>query len=462
MIKDTILNGQFKLIEQLGHGGFSEVWKAYDLHKNNFVAIKMLHKQNEEGIELCKQEFKKTYNLRHSNIVPPVYFDVWEKQPYLIIPYIDGGSCANKIGLMTDQELETFINQITQAIQYIHSLNVPLIHGDIKPDNILIDTQGNYYLTDFGISNHFYHKNTATLRNEEFESKDGITPVAYRSPETFKYKEWKSTEPSIKSDIWSFGVTIYYLYKGFLPFNGEGGWGQLILHYSGQTDLKEMLEISGNNYVEKILLSTLCLQPKERSLFLATNVIPFIPTSIPGTKISDVKESDLQDVNKSSWWQNRILLSIVTLVFLSIVSILLYTHRQTKYDKHLSNLQSTNSIIGYNTIIVKPNIIIPLVLSKNKYDTNSLSKGMILEFIAIDNVTSDKSIFIKRGSIIRASVIQLDNGIAKIKFGDIITIGGTRLEKLILSDFDINFNEPQNGNIYIPRTSRYQKVLVKK
>lgn len=230
MKQGEIFHNRYFLNELVGNGGFSQVWKSQDMQSGLEVAVKIFTRQDEEGVKLCRKEFSKTYQLRHGNILTPMHFDVVEDIPYLVMPYITGGTLEQRIGNITNEEIYKFIDQIGSVLKYIHHNTNPVIHGDIKPDNILIDSNGNFLLTDFGISTELKEKFTQTMNMEQLQSKpSGITPMAYRAPELNQYKDWETQQVSQKSDIWSAGIVLYNLCTGKLPFNGDGGLGQLIM-----------------------------------------------------------------------------------------------------------------------------------------------------------------------------------------------------------------------------------------
>ena len=240
---DTYFHDRYRLIEKLGYGGFSEVWKTRDLRSEVVVALKIFTRMDKEGVTLCRNEFIKTHDLHHVNILRPFHFDIYNERPYLVMPFMSGGTAAKLVGKLTGKQTEMFIEQIGSALDYIHNRTNPIIHGDIKPDNILLDGEGNFLLTDFGISREFKQRLTHTIGAHDYYEESGITPMAYRPPELYKYKDWVRYGLMPKSDIWSFGATLYYLVTGALPFNGEGGLGQLVMMKSGGISMNNALEL---------------------------------------------------------------------------------------------------------------------------------------------------------------------------------------------------------------------------
>lgn len=271
---NDIFHNRYELLQNIGSGGFTEVWKAMDQMSNMVVAIKIFRKQDEAGIGLCRDEYQKTFGLSHPNIILPFHFDVAGGRPYLVMKYVKGGTLSDRIGQLSVEEINTIISQIGSALGYIHHLSSPMIHGDIKPDNILEDEDGNFYLIDFGISVKLKQKFTETMPvGEDLSSAKGVTPMAYRAPENFRYKNWVATGNSVKSDIWSAGVTLFHCLYNHLPFNGEGGLGQLVMMKSGNYTIEELLDISDfpeYAQINKLIVSCLQLEPEKRTdrLFL--------------------------------------------------------------------------------------------------------------------------------------------------------------------------------------------------
>ena len=284
-----IFHNRYELIQRVGTGGFSEVWKAHDMRSGMEVAIKIFRKQDDEGISLCKEEYLKAFEMSHPYIMTPFHFDVDHDRPYLVMKYLTGGTLAAKEGKLSKEEVRRLITQLSSALQYLHFKTNPIIHGDLKPDNILIDEMGNFFLTDFGISTRLQEKFTETmLMSSQSSLGKGVTPMAYRSPEHFKYKNWSQPQLTNKADIWSAAVTIYHTLYQQLPVNGEGGLGQLIMMRSGNHELEEVLDFPEIvEYDEFIPLLTACLEldPMDRPSILNTEILPKPKSEIGDEKV---------------------------------------------------------------------------------------------------------------------------------------------------------------------------------
>ena len=134
------------------------------------------------------------------------HFDVYNQCPYLVMPYCPNGSANQLRGNVSETRIWEFIRDVSAGLAYLHAQNPPIIHQDIKLGNILIDENGRFIVTDFGISKKIeFHMQT--LRNVKMESSGTI---AYMSPERLN----KPPTTVMASDMWSVGICVYELVTG--------------------------------------------------------------------------------------------------------------------------------------------------------------------------------------------------------------------------------------------------------
>lgn len=210
----TKVKDRYTLKEFKGSGSFGEVWLAQDDILGNEIAIKIYISLDSRGVEEFKSEYMTTQDLSHPNLLTPQYFDIWEQRPFLVMKYCSKGSSSALAGSIDEPSLWQFIHDVAAGLQYLHNLPDPIIHQDIKPDNILVDESNRFLITDFGISK----KIRATMRKQSRRAA-GAGATAYMGPERFE----SYPTPVKASDIWSLGVSIYELAAGELPFSGLGG-----------------------------------------------------------------------------------------------------------------------------------------------------------------------------------------------------------------------------------------------
>lgn len=219
---NTLFDLRYRLILKLGSGGYSDVWLAEDTKSGNMqVAIKVYAPGtgvDQSGLELFSKEYSIVFNLNHTHLLKPTYFDDFEGMPYLVMQYMSAGNAQSRCGMMNEIDLAHFILQIGGALAYLHSQNPPLVHQDIKPNNILIDANGNMLLSDFGISTRIRKTLTRSMGNHS--QSNGTT--AYMAPERFS-KKLDERAPIMANDIFSFGVTLFEMLTDELPFGELGG-----------------------------------------------------------------------------------------------------------------------------------------------------------------------------------------------------------------------------------------------
>lgn len=211
-----LLDGRYQLKRFIGSGTFGEVWVASDIATDLDVAVKVYVSMDETGLMEFKKEFQISFELNHTNLLHANYLGVnpEDKRPFLVMPFCPDGSVSRYVGSMTEADLWRFIRDVASGLAYLHSKNPPIIHQDIKPDNILILKNGDFVITDFGISKQLRStlRKSATMLNS-------AGAISYMGPERFS-KQYQAVKAS---DIWSLGVSIFELATEELPFCGMGG-----------------------------------------------------------------------------------------------------------------------------------------------------------------------------------------------------------------------------------------------
>lgn len=214
------INGRYVLKESIGRGTFGQVWLAHDRAKDEDVAIKFYVALDNKGREEFIQEYRIAAGLEHPNLLVTKDFGVWQDHPWLTMRFCDSGSAGDIVGklrptLKDELTIWRFIHDVAAGLAYLHHVKPePIVHQDIKPDNVLIASDGTFLITDFGISKRIRN----TMSKQSTRALKAGAP-AYMGPERFS----DNPEPVLASDVWSLGVSIYELAEGELPFSGMGG-----------------------------------------------------------------------------------------------------------------------------------------------------------------------------------------------------------------------------------------------
>ncbi len=209
----TLLNGRYRLDAQIGTGGMSTVYRAFDQVLERTVAVKVMHREiasDSDQLERFRREARAVAQFSHPHIVGVIDAGEDDGRPYIVFEYVEGETLKERIvrcrSLPVDESLAYAI-EITRALAAAHHRGI--VHRDIKPQNVLIDEEGMAKVTDFGI---------ARSLDEEGLTADGrvLGTTDYVSPE-----QALGHAVNGQSDIYSLGVVLYEMLVGDVPFHGE-------------------------------------------------------------------------------------------------------------------------------------------------------------------------------------------------------------------------------------------------
>ena len=217
------LNGRYKIQSLIGTGGMAAVYLAKDLILDRLVAIKVLRldfRQNDDAMRRFRREALSATQLTHPNIV--CVYDVGQSQEmnYIVMEYVEGTDLKDYVrqkGALHPIEAVRIMMQIVSAIAAAHQNRI--IHRDIKPQNILIDKEGNVKITDFGIA-------VALSDTSLTQTNTLLGSVHYLSPE-----QARGGMATIQTDIYALGIVLYELLTGKVPFDGESAVSIALKHF---------------------------------------------------------------------------------------------------------------------------------------------------------------------------------------------------------------------------------------
>ena len=253
-----ILGSRYELLERIGMGGMAVVYKATDKMLGRNVAIKILReefKENEEFIRRFKVESQAAASLSHQNVVQ--IYDVGEEDGlhYIVMELLEGVTLKNYInskgGLLPRREAMNFAMQICRALEHAHSKHV--VHRDIKPQNIVLTDSGKIKVADFGIAR--AANNTTTVNSGQY----AVGSAHYLSPE-----QARGGYTDHRSDIYSFGVVMYELFTGKLPFDAEESISVVMQHINQEPTLPSLVNPDITPGIEAIIMRAMCKEQRLR------------------------------------------------------------------------------------------------------------------------------------------------------------------------------------------------------
>lgn len=250
------LDGRYEITEKIGEGGMSNVYKGRDIMENRTVAVKVLKPEfssNEEFVRCFRNESKAIAVLSHPNIVK--IFDVGYESglQYIVMEYIDGITLKDYIeknGLVSWRECVHYTIQILRALQLAHDRGI--VHRDIKPQNVMLLSDGTIKVMDFGIAR-FSRQNVPNNNEKTMGSVHYVSPEQARGDKTDE-----------RSDIYSVGVMMYEMLTGRKPFDGDTPVAVALKHMN-ETPVRPSVYVSSlYKGIEEIVMRAMEKDPNKR------------------------------------------------------------------------------------------------------------------------------------------------------------------------------------------------------
>ena len=250
------VGGRYKIKSHIGTGGMATVYLAQDLILERPVAVKVLRLDfhtNEAAMRRFQREAQSATQLVHPNIVS--VYDVGEEDGtnYIVMEYVEGTDLKEYIrerGPLPPREAVRIMTQIVSAIELAHQNRI--IHRDIKPQNILIDREGNVKITDFGIA-------IALSETSLTQTNTLLGSVHYLSPE-----QARGGMATIRSDIYALGIVLYELLVGEVPFEGESAVSIALKHFQEPLPRISQMLPTVPQSLENVVLKATAKEPLDR------------------------------------------------------------------------------------------------------------------------------------------------------------------------------------------------------
>lgn len=253
--------GRYHILEQLGEGGMAVVYKAYDTRLEQDVAVKVIRIRNlapstvPRALIRFEREAKALGKLNHPHIVKVTDYGEFEGQPFLVMPYIPGGTLKQHLScnpLPWPQAMKLLI-PIARALSYAHQQGI--IHRDIKPSNILLTESGDPLLTDFGV---------AKILNEEATIDVTGTNATVGTPDYMAPEQATSKLVDARADVYALGIVLYELVTGRRPFQADTPMAVILKQINDPLPRPSLFVPDLPNPTESILIKALAKRPQDR------------------------------------------------------------------------------------------------------------------------------------------------------------------------------------------------------
>ena len=249
--------GPFRILHQIGEGGMARVFKAYQPSVERYVALRVLpshYAEDPQFVERFIREARTIARLEHKNILPVFDFGEQDGITYLAMRFIEGGTLKELMmkGRLTLHDTQDIMTQVCSALDYAHRHGV--IHRDVKPSNVIIDSEGAAYLTDFGIA-----KVLGGTGGDLTATGAAIGTPAYMAPE-----QAMGSAVDARTDIYALGIMLYEMLTGRVPFQADTPMAVLMAHVSDPLPLPHVFNAEIPEAIEEVVIKALAKSPDDR------------------------------------------------------------------------------------------------------------------------------------------------------------------------------------------------------
>jgi len=356
--------GRYKIIEELGKGGMGKIYKALDTEIKEKIALKLINPEisaDKRTIERFQNELKFARKISHRNVCRMYDLNKEEGSYYISMEYVSGEDLKSMIrmmGQLSSGKAISIAKQVCEGLAEAHRLGV--IHRDLKPQNIMIDREGNARIMDFGIARSLKAK--------------GITGagVMIGTPEYMSPEQAEMKEVDQRSDIYSLGVILYEMVTGRVPFEGETPLGIAMKHKSEKPKDPRELNAQLPENLSRVILR--CMEKDKKNRYQSAGEVcselSRIEKGIPTTEREIPKRKPITSREVTvTFGLKKLFIPALVVIALMIVAVVIW--------QLLPQKEAVPVAKGRNSIAVLPFADLSL-----KKDLEYLCDGMTDEIIA--------------------------------------------------------------------------------
>jgi serine/threonine protein kinase len=309
--------GSYKLLRLIGQGGYADVYEAVHIWLGDHMAVKVLrirvNPRDTQAVRKSLSEALIANRLKHPHIIPIIDCNVQNGIPYIVMPYMKNGSLhrvhARDVPLPLDTVID-YVRQVAETLTFVHSHH--FIHQDVKPENMLLDDDGNILLSDFGTVG--FIQSTGPHAPQEL-----IGTVGFMSPERFT-----GDIQTPASDVYSLGIVVYKWLTGRFPFTGTAS--EIAFKHVHAPPATQPLHVQGiDPAIRRVLLKALAKNPRNRY----QSAMEFYDALIAAKRVADQRQHMPQGrrtrpKQRLLGWVEMSIIVVISLFLSPLPSIILY------------------------------------------------------------------------------------------------------------------------------------------
>jgi len=250
-LEQALIEG-YQIQRHLAQGGMANIYLAYDIEREQTVAIKMVHESAGEYSKRFQREVKAMAGLTHAHILPVFDYGEHESWYFLVTPYIEYGTLSDRLadGPLSLAEVDLILCQLAAALQFAHEQGI--VHRDVKPSNVLMRDGNHVYLADFGLV-------------KRVGQETGLTVTGYLigTPE-YLAPELAEEDATPQSDVYSLGILLYQMLAGRVPFKANTPMGVYLCHIRDEPQAPTIFNPTIPLAVESVILHAIEKDPQQR------------------------------------------------------------------------------------------------------------------------------------------------------------------------------------------------------